>query len=173
MNNNKYKVLLVEDDDNIIMLLTTVLENAGYQVVVAETCMSAEMMFLSYVGIWMTNIVMYLFTSPIVGCFSLSAEAADIAVELLHSFTICAVVLWPLSFTMPNVLRAAGDASYTMKVSVFSMWTFRVLSSYFIAGTLGLGVIGVWIGMYIDWLFRSLFFAVRYFRGKWLERKVV
>ena len=35
------------------------------------------------------------------------------------------------------------------------------------------GVIGVWIGMYIDWLFRSLFFTVRYFRGKWLERKVV
>ena len=49
MNNNKYKVLLVEDDDNIIMLLTTVLENAGYQVVVAGTCVSAEMMFLSYV----------------------------------------------------------------------------------------------------------------------------
>ena len=49
MNNNKYKVLLVEDDENITMLLTTMLETAGYQVVVAGTCATAEMMFLSYV----------------------------------------------------------------------------------------------------------------------------
>ena len=48
MNNNKYKVLLVEDDENIIMLLTTMLETAGYQVVVAGTCATAEMMYLSY-----------------------------------------------------------------------------------------------------------------------------
>ena len=49
MNNNKYKVLLVEDDENITMLLTTMLEAADYQVVVAGTCATAEMMFLSYV----------------------------------------------------------------------------------------------------------------------------
>lgn len=49
MNNNKYKVLLVEDDENITMLLTTMLETAGYQVVVAGTCTTAEMMFLSYI----------------------------------------------------------------------------------------------------------------------------
>ena len=49
MNNNKYKLLLVEDDENITMLLTTMLETAGYQVVVAGTCATAEMMFLSYV----------------------------------------------------------------------------------------------------------------------------
>ncbi len=49
MNNNKYKVLLVEDDENITMLLTTMLETAGYQVVVAGTCATAEMMFLSYI----------------------------------------------------------------------------------------------------------------------------
>ncbi|MBQ8197968.1 MAG: response regulator transcription factor [Lachnospiraceae bacterium] len=49
MNNNKYKVLLVEDDENITMLLSTMLETAGYQVVVAGTCNTAEMMFLSYV----------------------------------------------------------------------------------------------------------------------------
>lgn len=47
--NNKYKVLLVEDDENITMLLTTMLETAGYQVVVAGTCATAEMMFLSYI----------------------------------------------------------------------------------------------------------------------------
>ena len=93
--------------------------------------------------------------------------------ELLISYAVCAVLIWPLSFTLPNVLRAAGDAKYTMEVSVFSMWVFRVASSYFFAGTMGLGVLGVWIGMYVDWGFRTLLFVIRYRRGKWLEKRVV
>ena len=60
-----------------------------------------------------------------------------------------------------------------MEVSVFSMWVFRVASSYFFAGTMGLGVLGVWIGMYVDWGFRTLLFVIRYRRGKWLEKRVV
>ena len=66
-----------------------------------------------------------------------------------------------------------GDAKYTMEVSVFSMWVFRVASSYFFAGTLKMGVLGVWIGMYVDWVFRSLLFVIRYKRGKWLNKRVV
>lgn len=60
-----------------------------------------------------------------------------------------------------------------MEVSVFSMWVFRVASSYFFAGTLKMGVLGVWIGMYVDWVFRSLLFVIRYKRGKWLNKRVV
>ena len=60
-----------------------------------------------------------------------------------------------------------------MFIAIFSMWVFRVASSYFFAGALGLGVMGVWIGMYVDWVFRSLFFILRYQRGRWLEKRVV
>ena len=45
--NNKYKVLLVEDEPNICNLVCTMLENAGYQVLVAHTCAMARMMFAS------------------------------------------------------------------------------------------------------------------------------
>lgn len=134
---------------------------------------SRKLLLVAFAGIWMTNIAMLLGMRPLIACFGLSAEAAEIAAELLCSFAACAVFLWPLSFTVPNILRAAGDAQFTMKVSIFSMWVFRVISSYFIAGTLGVGVLGVWIGMYIDWFFRSVFFVYRYLRGKWLDVKVV
>jgi Na+-driven multidrug efflux pump len=60
-----------------------------------------------------------------------------------------------------------------MAVSVFSMWVFRVASSYFFAGTLNMGVLGVWIGMYVDWVCRTLFFAIRYKSGRWMEKRVV
>ena len=48
MNNNKYKVLLVEDDPNIRTLVATLLENAQYQVLLAQTCSDAQLVFDSY-----------------------------------------------------------------------------------------------------------------------------
>lgn len=134
---------------------------------------SKKLLGLVYAGMAFTNIGLLVFVHPLVSCFALSEEAAAIAVQLLVSFAICAIVIWPLSFSLPNILRAAGDAKYTMGVSAFSMWVFRVASSYFFAETLKLGVLGVWMGMYIDWVFRSLLFGVRYCRGKWMEKRVV
>ncbi len=134
---------------------------------------SRRLLMTAYIGIWVTNAFIAVGAGGIASLFGLSEEAKSVAVMLLHSFNICAIILWPLSFTVPNILRAAGDAKYTMKVSVFSMWVFRVASSYLIAGYLGVGILGVWIGMYIDWFFRSVLFFVRYCKGSWLERKVV
>lgn len=134
---------------------------------------SKTLLKLAYAGMLLSNAALLILTKPLVACFALSGGAYEITVRLLTVFTVCAALIWPLSFALPNVLRAAGDARYTMEVSVFSMWAFRVASSYFFAGTLGLGVFGVWIGMYVDWVFRSFLFIIRYRRGKWLDKKVV
>ena len=134
---------------------------------------SKRLMGLSYGGMMIADIILLLAVRPIVSCFALSAEANEIAIQLLTCFAVCASLIWPMSFTLPNALRAAGDAKYTMEVSVFSMWVFRVASSYFFADTMGLGVLGVWIGMYVDWVFRSILFIIRYISGKWLEKRVV
>lgn len=134
---------------------------------------SKKLLGIAYIGMFLTNLAVFVCVEPLVSWFSLSAEAHGIAVQLLRTFAVCAILIWPLSFALPNTLRAAGDAKYTMAVSVFSMWVFRVFSSYFFAGTLGLGVLGVWIGMYVDWLFRSLLFVIRYIHGNWLNKRVV
>lgn len=47
--NNKYKVLLVEDEPNICNLVSTMLENDGYQALVAQTCAMARTMYASHV----------------------------------------------------------------------------------------------------------------------------
>ena len=134
---------------------------------------SKKLLMFSYMGLWATNFIMTVFAKNIVGIFNLTPEATNIAINLIHSFSLIAIFIWPLSFTLPNTLRAAGDAKFTMIVSIFSMWTFRVLSSYFLAGYLRMGVLGVWLGMYIDWAFRSALFLIRYSRGRWLDIKLV
>lgn len=48
MKQNKYKVLLVEDEDNIRNLVATMLDTAGYQTILADSCTDAQMMYTSY-----------------------------------------------------------------------------------------------------------------------------
>ena len=36
-------------------------------------------------------------------------------------FNAVSLILWPSRFTLPNILRAAGDARFTMTVSIVSM----------------------------------------------------
>lgn len=48
MTQNKYKILLVEDESNIRNLVATMLEAAGYQTILADTCSVAKTLFTSY-----------------------------------------------------------------------------------------------------------------------------
>ncbi|MGN0984811.1 MAG: MATE family efflux transporter [Gemmiger sp.] len=124
-------------------------------------------------GLAATNIAMYFLIPTVVTWFHLSAEAAALCVSVMHWFNLFSIFFWATSFTLPNVLRSGGDATFTMAVSVISMWIFRVVLSYIFVLQLGMGLLGVWFGMFIDWICRSVCFAVRFFRGKWMEHKVI
>ena len=63
------------------------------------------------------------------------------------------------------ISREKNDVKFTMVASMVSMWTFRILFSFILAKGMQLGVIGVWIAMFIDWGFRSLCYGLRFFRG--------
>ena len=38
---------------------------------------------------------------------------------------------------------------------------------------MGLGLLSVWVGMYIEWAFRVLLFCLRYRSGRWMEHRVI
>ncbi|MEY8354717.1 MATE family efflux transporter [Lachnospiraceae bacterium 54-53] len=107
--------------------------------------------------------VVVIFSDQLVSVYNLSEEASIISSRMItaHSY---AMIIWPLSFTIPYALRASMDAKFTMVVSVFSMWLFRIAIAYFFVSYMGAGVMGVWYGMFIDWIFRAIVFSWR-FRG--------
>jgi putative MATE family efflux protein len=113
--------------------------------------------------------VMVLFSDQLVSIYNLSPQAAQISAQMIvvHCF---AMIVWPISFTVPYALRASMDAKFTMMVSVFSMWLFRIGTSYLFVQVMNLGVMGIWYGMFIDWFFRAVIFALR-FRG--IEKRAV
>jgi Na+-driven multidrug efflux pump len=53
------------------------------------------------------------------------------------------------------------------------MWAFRVGFCYLCVLAFHGGLLAIWMGMYLDWAFRSLCFFVRFVRGKWLEQQVI
>ena len=77
------------------------------------------------------------------------------------------MLFWPLSFTLPQALRAAGDTRFTMVVSSVSMWTMRVGFGILLGRFLGFGVVGIWMAMFADWLLRIAFFLPRFHGHKW------
>ena len=95
------------------------------------------------------------------------------AVEVLRWCAVFTATVWPLSFTLPNALRAAGDAKFTMVVSMLSMWIFRIGFSYLLAQFMDWGLLGVWVAMFIDWIVRALVFLIRFLRGRWKAKRVI
>ena len=127
---------------------------------------------LAYLLMIVLNILILLVRDPIIGLFNLSAEAAGMASQIMFWHSIFTATLWPAAFTMPNGLRAANDVKFTMVVSVLSMWICRICMSYVLGTLLGLGVLGTWFAMFLDWVFRILFFAMRLHSNKWQHKSI-
>lgn len=116
---------------------------------------------VNYLILAVLSTAMFFGTDLLVSFYNLSPEATAISHVLLQAHCV-AMILWPAAFTLPNALRAALDARFTMAVSVFSMWAFRIGFAYLFVYLFNLGVPGVWYGMFIDWVFRALVFAGRF-----------
>ena len=116
------------------------------------------------------NSVLLLSLPVILKVYNLSPETLTLATILIFIHNGCAMLIWPLSFSLPNALRASNDVRYTMVVAIFSMWVFRIMFSYILGDLMGWGAIGVWIAMIMDWIFRSALFIGRYFSGKWTTK---
>ena len=134
---------------------------------------SLQLTGIAIVGLGLTNLAMFLLLPEIITWFHLSAEAASMCTVVVHWFSVFCVVFWAPSFTLPNALRSGGDAKFTMLVSIASMWVFRVILSYFFVLQMHMGLTGVWFGMFVDWICRSILFGVRFYSGKWMEHKVI
>lgn len=132
-----------------------------------------KIMKLTYLSMAAVIVVILLATPFILPMYSLSSQTTDLAYQCIFLHGIIGMLIWPLSFTFPNALRAANDAKYTMIVSAVSMWTFRFCLSYVLGQYMNLGLLGVWIAMFIDWAVRCVFFMWRYLSGKWMNRQLV
>ena len=135
---------------------------------------SRRLLLTAYCGAWVMNLSAFFFANRmVVSLFHLSPEAQTMALQVMVWFNFVSLFFWPSSFTLPNILRAAGDARFTMAVSILSMWVFRVGFCYVMVLGFHGRLLSIWMGMFLDWVFRSLCFFVRFARGRWMEQSVI
>lgn len=108
-------------------------------------------------------------SESLVGLYGLSQEVSVTAVKIIKWHSSTAILFWSAAFTLPNALRAAGDAKFTMAISITSMWLCRIVLAYVFVRVFNTGVFGIWVAMTVDWVFRLLFFVWRFIRGKWIK----
>jgi putative MATE family efflux protein len=156
-----------------LALVVIVGQDIGAGVKNAEVKDSKKLLKIAYVGDWICKGALF-FTAPLlVSLFHLTGDAKTIAVTVLRCFAAASVMVWPLSFVLPNALRGAGDVKFTMIVSIASMWLCRIVVSYILIKYTNLGVLGVWIGMFADWYVRGIFYTARFISKKWLLKKAI
>lgn len=111
--------------------------------------------------------------SWILNLYTISDEARHITFYLMILHNGMTMLIWPPAFTLSNGLRAAGDAKFTMNVSIIAMFAFRITSAYLLAIGLNLGVFGVYLAMGIDWIYRTFIQIRRLNNGKWKNAALV
>lgn len=119
------------------------------------------------------NMVIFAGLPLILGIYNLSSQTAAMASEMIIWHGIFAIIIWPISFSLPSTFRGAGDSKSVMYISLAVMFTCRIALSYVIAEWMGIGVFGTWIAMFIDWYVRAGIYVYRYFSNKWTEYRVV
>ena len=156
-----------------IAMLTIVGQCVGAKDYEGAKHYTAKLMKLAYLTIFVMNLCVYVFMKPLTGMFNLSAEAQALSMSFLRVHCISMVIGWGMSFAMPNALRAAGDVRYVLWVGTISMWVVRVSAAYLLTFVFGLGPIGVWLAMGLDFISRGSFFLSRWLSGKWKNKKVI
>ena len=126
-----------------------------------------KLLLITYCANIAVNLLVLAVLPYFIRLYSLSPEAAGYVDDIIFYHAFCVMTIWPLSFTLPNTLRAASDVKYPMLLSIISMWVFRICFSWLLGVQFGLGVFGIWVAMTIDWLFRAICFTIRYRGHKW------
>ncbi len=74
-----------------------------------------------------------------------------------------------INHVLAGGMRGAGDTKWPMYIAGASSWGVRVVLTYLLVITLGMGLNGAWYAMVADLIIRALLFRVRFQTGKWKE----
>ena len=96
------------------------------------------------------------------------SAAALLAVEIL-SIDVLLEVGRIINIILVRSLQVAGEGLAVMIIGIVSCWVFIVGGTYLFGNYLGLGLIGCWIGLTTDSLFRASSLVFLWRKGKWRE----
>ena len=123
------------------------------------------MMFMGSVGI-----ILVVFPELMIRFFTQDPETIEQAALYLRLVGIAQIPL-ALTFVLSGALRGAGATNLSMRISIGSLWLFRILPSYAVLA-LGGGILGIYIAMTLETFIKGFWFWRVYRQKMWLNQKV-
>ena len=127
-----------------------------------------KLMGIAWIGVLVSCLLVLAVTKPVTWISGMEPDAARMCFEMVAVMTAVKPLVWVGAFGLPYGFRAAGDVKFPMIVSVSSMWCCRVGLCIFLVRVFHFGLMGVWIGIFTDWIVRAVIFSMRFASGKWL-----
>ncbi|MBW6489356.1 MATE family efflux transporter [Sulfurimonas sp.] len=125
---------------------------------------------VAYVFMGGVGVFLILFPEFLVSFFT--QDKATIAVASYYLiFVGLAQIPLAIMFVYSGALRGAGATKITLKISVLSLWIFRLIPSY-IAYKMGYGVVAIFIIMNVETLIKGIIYMYIYKKRLWLDTKV-
>jgi putative MATE family efflux protein len=116
-------------------------------------------------------ILVALLRVPLMSIFTDNREIIHIGSQLL----LLCLILEPgrtFNLLVVNALRATGDATFSVKMGVLSMWVISVPIAYILGIHFGWGLYGVWVAFIVDEWLRGIVMYFRWRSRVW-EKKVL
>ena len=110
--------------------------------------------------------VFFIFPEALIRIFTDELEIIQIAslpVKIIGLFQIVQAI----DFVASGALRGVGDTRFPMLSSMLAMWLIRIPIGFALVRFFGMGLLGAWIGMMGDMVFRSMLKVFRILRGRW------
>lgn len=111
-------------------------------------------------------VFIFVFAADIARVFVNEKEVVDMAVISIRILAFAEPAI-AVHFTIAGALRGAGDTKWPLYASAAGLYVFRIPVALFMAFTLGMGIIGAWIAMSIEYVVRSFFVSMRFRQGGW------
>ncbi|MGJ8454002.1 MATE family efflux transporter [Pseudothermotoga sp. U03pept] len=121
--------------------------------------------------IFQVSVGIFIFAFPklLITLFTNDAEIISIALLPVRLIGLFQAFL-AIDYCMNGALRGTGNTSFPMITVAIAMWLIRLPVGYFLVKNFNLGLLGAWIGMMTDIVFRSLIKLFFYLSGRWEKR---
>ena len=110
-------------------------------------------------------IIMYFICPSLINFLSPDTEVVGLAIRVLR-IELLAETFFGASIIAAGALRGAGDTLAPSIMNLISIWGVRITMSYFLVGH-GYGLVGAWIAMCLELIFRGIIFLIRLKTTKW------
>lgn len=119
------------------------------------------------------NVLIFVLTPVMLHFYVIAEETKRLILILVLLHNIFSAVAFPFADPLGKGLRAAGDVTFTMVISIATTVGARLVFSILFGIIFAWGVIGIAAAMCLDWCIRAVVFYFRFRRGTWKNFRLI